>query len=203
MPYNRYPYELPPLPYPYNALEPYIDEETMLVHHDKLFAGFVTLLNGVLKPYPKLQKLSLEQLLVNPNILPKNSRLDITRYAGGVYNHILFFAKMAPPGENQHNIPTGKLMQNINKTFGSFDKFKALFSQNAAAVFGSGYTFLVKNRHGGLKIINTRNQETPLRLGYSPIIILDVWEHGYFLKYKERRDEYINNFWDIVVFDEN
>lgn len=201
MSYNRYPYELPPLPYSYGALEPYIDAETMYIHHDKLFAGYVERLNNVLKYYTMLQNWSLEDILSRPNALPRSSRVNILRNAGGVYNHTLFFEQLAPASEDNH-LPTGRLIWDINQNFGSFEKFKELFSQSAANVFGSGYTFLVRTSNGKLKIENTENQTNPIEWGCSTIILLDVWEHAYFLEYKNLRTEYINNFWNIVSFKE-
>lgn len=197
--YDKYPFELPPLPYPYEALEPYIDRETMHLHHDKHFKAYIDNLNKALKPYPQLQSLPLIKLLSMPWNLPDEVEIDIMRSAGGTYNHSVYFEKIAPPGEK--NIPSGKLLKDINNTFGSFEKFKDIFSQNARSVFGSGYTFLVRTKRGTLKIVNTANQNTPIAIG-QPVLAFDVWEHAYYLKYKNVRADYISNLWNIAVFEE-
>jgi Fe-Mn family superoxide dismutase len=196
---QKYPFELPPLAYSYDALEPYIDAETVHIHHDKHFKAYVDNLNAALKNSPRLQNKTLRELLMRPSVLP----VAVNRNAGGVYNHSLYFDKIAPP--DGQNLPTGKLSGAIDKYFGSFDNFKKIFSDNAKNVFGSGWTYLVTVRPGdpmpgGLRIINTQNQDTPLAYGMSPIILFDVWEHAYYLKYKNDRAAYIENMWNIVKF---
>jgi Fe-Mn family superoxide dismutase len=159
-------------------------------------------LNAALKSNPRLQNKTLRELLMRPSVLPA----AVSRNAGGVYNHSLYFDKIAPPcGENEKNIPTGKLADAIDKYFGSFDNFKKTFSDNAKNVFGSGWTYLVTIRQSGpaldgLRIINTPNQDTPLAYGMTPVILFDVWEHAYYLKYKNDRASYIENMWNIVKF---
>lgn len=208
---KKYPFELPPLPYPHEALEPYIDTETMHYHHDKHFKTYVDNLNAALAPYPELHKLTLEQILMNPHELPPDAATPILRNAGGVYNHDLYFKKLAPGREksfqnvfphNMKNIPTGQLAKDIDDTFGSFKSFKIIFSANAKNVFGSGWTYLVRKNDGTLEIVSTQNQDTPLMMGCTPIIIFDVWEHAYYLKYRNERANYIENLWNIVVFDD-
>jgi len=194
---KKYPYILPPLAYPYEALEPYIDAETMHLHHDKHFKTYVDNLNHALQPYAKLQTLTLGDILRNPNLLPYKDKVTIMRNAGGVYNHSLFFDRISPDGGDG---PVGRLLTNINATFGSYEQFQKLFSENAMSVFGSGWTFLVRDKHSNLKIFNSKNQQTPLEYGFEPIITFDVWEHAYYLKYKNVRADYIKNLWNVVKF---
>jgi len=192
MPFNRYPYELPPLPYEYNALEPYIDKDTMYYHHDKLFQAYVDNLNHALRNNPRLQRLNLTQLLRMQRALP----VDIGRYAGGVYNHTLFFDRLSP----NPNPPQGELLQLINQTYHSFDRFKQLFTQEAMKVFGSGWTFLTITPQGTLKIVNKANQNTPLADNERPIISFDIWEHAYYLQYKNLRADYVEQLWNVITF---
>lgn len=194
-----YPYVLPPLPYPYDALEPYIDTETMHYHHDKHFQTYINNLNDALKPYPALQKIPLTQLLSNPNAIPKSIREKVLNNGGGVYNHDLFFRGLAPAAAPGHR-PAGNLAAAIDKTFGSFAQFKAAFSEQALAVFGSGWTLLALDRTGNLKILNLKNQETAITYGVEPVMLLDVWEHAYYLKYKNERRQYIENAWNVLTF---
>lgn len=199
MPFNTYPYELPPLPYAYDALEPYIDEETMHYHHDKHFQTYIDGLNKALAPYPRLQKCRLEELLAAPAELPEKARCAILRNGGGVYNHGRFFRGMAPVGEGCH-MPEGSLARLIDRTFTSFDNFKEILSQQALDVFGSGWAVLTLTPCGRLKILGLRNQETPLPSGELPLVYIDVWEHAYYLKYKNQRAEYVKNIWNVLVF---
>lgn len=196
---DTYPFELPPLPYDYDDLEPYIDTETMHYHHDKHFQTYITNLNNALAPYPALQKLTLRELLASPNLLPTKVFLAIMRNGGGVYNHDLFFKKLAPPAAKNHQ-PTGALLAAIENTFGSFDHFKEVFTKQALAVFGSGYTYLIMLKDGALQIVNLANQDTLLADGYQPLILVDVWEHAYYLKYKNSRADYLKNIWQVIKF---
>ena len=191
---STYPFTLPEIPYPYDALEPYIDAETMHYHYDKHFKTYIDNLNKALSPYPSLKKPTLLDLVKHQDNLP----INVARNAGGVYNHYMFFDKIGPPVEN--NIPTGKLSEAINKAFGSFESFKDKFSASAKSVFGSGWTYLVLTPNNDLKIVNTKNQQTPVKDGCRPIILFDVWEHAYYLKYKNLRADYINNLWNLVRF---
>lgn len=193
----RYPYELPPLPYAYEALEPYIDAETMHYHHDKHFAAYINNLNQALAPYPALQTLTLEQLLARPS-LPSPARDAILHNGGGVYNHHFFFAHLAPPVGDVR--PTEATQ--IQKTFGSWEKFKVAFSTAAAGIFGSGWACLVRTRSGEWKIITLANQETPVAKRAQPLLLFDVWEHAYYLKYRNVRADYVDALWNVARFAE-
>lgn len=197
--YSIYPFQLPSLPYDYDALEPYIDQETMHYHHDKHFKGYVDNLNKALAPYPNLQQLNLIQLLQRGRNLPAASFTDIMHNAGGVYNHSLFFENLAPEN-SANNIPHGMLLQMIRLQYGSFEHFKNYFSEKAADVFGSGWTYLVLTSNKNLRIVNFKNQDTPVTINASPIILFDVWEHAYYLKYRNSRKDYIENLWNIINF---
>lgn len=199
MPYHTYPYELPPLPFPYEALEPYIDAETMYYHHDKHFSTYINNLNRALEPYLWLQRLTLEQLLANPNILPPKAATNILNNGGGVYNHLHFFQGLAPAQEDRHT-PKGLFLAAINASFISFDNFKMVFNTQALAVFGSGYTELAVTPQGTLRLFNVKNQDTLLPTGNRLILLVDVWEHAYYLKYKNLRGEYLKNIWNVLVF---
>ncbi|MDR1619470.1 MAG: superoxide dismutase [Clostridiales bacterium] len=201
MPYHTYPFELPPLPYAHAALHPYIDEETMRCHHDKHFQTYITNLNKTLEPYPKLQKLTLERLLTYSGILPYEAYVGIERNGGGVYNHGLFFEGLSKPSEEAH-APRGYLAALINRTFGDFDKFKECFGAAALDVFGSGWVCLGLTPLKRLKIYTLTNQETILKQGARPILIFDVWEHAYYLKYKNARAEYVEALWKVAKFPE-
>ena len=194
-----YPYELPPLPYEYDALEPYIDTETMRYHHDAHFKNYIGNLNSALEPHPDLQKLTLVQLLRRARALPADLQIKILRNGGGVYNHSLFFDSLSP-ADTGRNIPTGEINNQINTSFGSFDSFKKAFSEQALAVFGSGWTYLVGTSDGRLKIVNLKNQETPVAINAYPVLPLDVWEHAYYLKYKNKRADYIDAIWNVFAF---
>lgn len=196
---SKYPFKLPPLQYPYDSLEPYIDEETVYYHHDKHFAGYVNNLNSVLKQYPRLQVYTLFDLLTRPIGLPYPEREMILRNAGGVYNHDEYFSKLAPAKSVNH-APGGRLLEMINNTFGSFDSFRQNFEKAAKDVFGSGWAMLCLTRQGSLRIVKLRNQDTVVKDGARPIVVFDVWEHGYYLKYKNDRASYISNLWNLVVF---
>ena len=193
-----YPYTLPPLPYDYDALEPYIDADIMHYHHDKHFQTYINNLNDALESYPQLQSMSLSQLLSNPAAIPPAIRDKVMNNGGGVYNHDLFFRGLAPASEPVH-IPEGKLADNISQTFGSFESFKKTFSQQALSVFGSGWTALCFDKNCCLKIINLKNQETSLMYGMETIMLLDVWEHAYYLQYKNDRKNYVENSWNVLI----
>jgi Fe-Mn family superoxide dismutase len=195
--FGTYPFSLPPLPFAYDALEPYIDEETMHYHYDKHYAGYINKLNKALEPYGFLHEMSLEEVLCSGSGLPPEAKIEILQNAGGVYNHSLFFNGLAPHGENA-NEPSGMLLEAIEGFFGSFGEFKEAFSEQAANVFGSGWTVLVSDTGGNLSIMNTANHETLLCDGLEPVMLLDVWEHAYYLLYKYDRREYIENFWNVV-----
>ena len=197
-----YPFSLPVLPYPYNALEPYIDEETMHYHHDKHFQTYITNLNKALEPYPKLHGLTLEQLLRNSRYLPRDAYETILRNAGGTYNHDLFFSHLGP-AEEQPEVPGERLGKLIDQTFGSFQAFKEKFTAEALSVFGSGWACLALTPRGKLQIMTLHNQDTSLSQNAVPLILFDVWEHAYYLKYKNDRTEYVNNLWNVVRYPES
>lgn len=188
-------FKLMPLPYSYDALEPYIDKETMIIHHTKHHQTYVDNLNKLLAKNPELSSKSLEELLTNLDALPKSDKQGIINNAGGVYNHNFFWTIMAP---NQDGKPVGELATAIDNAFGSFDSFKSKFKESATSRFGSGWAWLVSDKDGKLSIISTANQDAPISLGLTPIIGIDVWEHAYYLKYKNKRADYIDNWWNVV-----
>ncbi len=192
------PFELPPLPYDYDALEPYIDEETMRVHHDGHHQSYVNNLNEALAKYPRLYDLTLEELLRRVNTLPNDIMEEVRNNAGGHYNHSLFWQIMSPEGGGE---PTGNLRAAINRTFGSFENFKENFKEAALDVFGSGWTWLLKDSSGNLQIASTPDQNTPVPLGLRPIIAIDMWEHAYYLKHQNRREDYIDDWFNVVDWD--
>ncbi len=192
-------FELPSLPYPYNALEPYIDEQTMTIHHTKHHAGYVNNLNAALEKYPELQTYSVEDLLRNIQSVPEDIRTAVRNNGGGHANHSLFWTVMTPNGGGA---PTGELAAAINAAFGSFDAFKETFTKAAMTRFGSGWAWLVVDGFGKLRVYSTPNQDSPYMDGFTPILGLDVWEHAYYLKYQNRRAEYVNNWWNVVNWEE-
>jgi Fe-Mn family superoxide dismutase len=195
-------YELPPLPYDYNALEPYIDTQTMQLHHDKHHQTYVTNLNNVLQgldaQYSHLTSLSVDDLMRRINDVPENIRTTVRNNGGGHSNHSMFWQIMGPNGGGQ---PSGNLAHAIEQTFGSFDQFKAAFNDAGAKRFGSGWAWLVLDRNGKLQVISTANQDSPLMEGLYPVMGNDVWEHAYYLKYQNRRPEYLNAWWNVVNWD--
>lgn len=193
------PFKLPDLPYSYDALEPYIDTQTMMVHHDKHHAAYVEKLNEAVNKYPELKDKSLEYLLSNLDKLPNDVKEAIRNNGGGHYNHSLFWTIM---GKDKGGEPKGKLKEDIVKNFGSFDSFKKEFKTAALNRFGSGWAWLIKDRDGKLKVISTPNQDSPIMVGTTPIMGLDVWEHAYYLKYQNKRGDYIDNWWKVVNWDE-
>ena len=192
-------YEVPPLPYAYNALEPHIDEETMHLHHDKHHQAYVTNANNALANHPDLANMPVEQLIGNLNQVPEDIRTTVRNNAGGHANHTFFWQIMAPNAGGQ---PTGALAEAINQTFGSFDAFKEQFNKAAAGRFGSGWAWLTVDNSGKLQIESTPNQDSPLMEGRTPILGLDVWEHSYYLKYQNRRPEYVAAWWNVVNWPE-
>lgn len=200
MPYNTYPYEIPPLPYAYDALEPYIDTETMRYHHDKHFASYANNLNYALRTYPTLQALTLRQLLSAAAPLPRGERQIILNNAGGVYNHFFYFSHLAPAGEGNH-LPSGELAGLINSAYGSYEELKRKMSALAMNVFGSGWTVLaLSENRNNIGIINLKDQDTVVPSGLTPVIMLDAWEHAYYLKHKNDRKAYIEAFWNVVSY---
>ncbi|WP_302654230.1 superoxide dismutase [uncultured Clostridium sp.] len=189
-------YEKIYLPYLFNALEPYIDKETVEIHYTKHLQGYVDNLNKVLKGYEDFTKgKTLEDILMNPKKIPKEIREKVITNGGGVYNHNLYFSILYPKPKRK---PEGKLMDRIKKQYGSFEQLRELINENALNRFGSGYSFLVKEKYGRLHVMNTLNQDTPLICGFKPILCIDVWEHAYYLKYKNLRGKYLENIWQII-----
>lgn len=193
---QNYPFQLMPLPYAYDALVPYIDEKTMHLHHDRHLKSYMDHLNAALASYPACQGWSLQQLLLRGDCLPREIRQDVHRNAGGVYNHEFFFRGMIPGGRP----PTGHLAEQIVACYGGAAPFQEQFRAQALAVFGSGYTWLVSRRNGQLCIINTANQDTPLPMGSKPLACIDVWEHAYYLKHFNLRNEYIDAWFQVADF---
>jgi len=191
-------YQLPELPYPANALEPHIDEQTMNIHHGKHHNTYVTNLNKALEGHDDLVKKSVEELISNLDAVPENIRTAVRNNGGGHANHSLFWQILSPNGGGE---PTGELAEAINKKFGSFEKFKEEFTAAALGRFGSGWAWLVVN-NGELEVMSTPNQDSPLMEGKTPILGLDVWEHAYYLKYQNRRPDYVQAFWNVVNWEE-
>jgi Fe-Mn family superoxide dismutase len=193
--YDRYEFQLKPLPYPYHALEPSIDAETVKIHHNNHLGTYVKNLNKILSGYPRYQSWNLERLVRDYKMLPREIQTPVKNNAGGVYNHNLYFDLM---GHGGRRAPVGELSDAIYSTFNSFAMFKEEFKKTALDQFGSGYAWLVSDRAGRLRIIGTANQDTPLPMGLCPVLLIDVWEHAYYLKYQYRRAEYIDNWWNVV-----
>jgi superoxide dismutase, Fe-Mn family len=192
-------YELPPLPYDYNALEPYIDEETMHLHHDKHHQAYVNNLNAALQGQSQFENMGIDQLIRSLNSVPENIRTTVRNNGGGHINHSMFWQIMKPNGGGD---PTGDLASAISSTFGSFDQFKAAFNDAGAKRFGSGWAWLVIGADGKLAVTSTANQDSPLIDGNYPVMGNDVWEHAYYLKYQNRRPEYLAAWWNVVNWDE-
>ena len=193
------PFEVPPLTYDYSALEPYIDTQTMQLHHDKHHAAYVNTLNAALEQYPDLQRKSAEDLIRDLNSVPEAIRTTVRNHGGGHVNHTMFWEIMKPNGGGE---PTGPIASAIKEAFGDFEAFKKQFNDAGVKRFGSGWTWLVLTRYGKLAAMSTPNQDNPLTEGHYPIMGNDVWEHAYYLKYQNRRPEYLNAWWNVVNWDE-
>ncbi|GAB6386169.1 superoxide dismutase [Enterococcus cecorum] len=191
-------YQLPKLPYAYDALVPTIDEETMHLHHEKHHKTYLTNLNAALEKHPELPEKSIEDLLAGINEVPADIRQAVINNGGGHANHSFFWKIMTPNGQGA---PMGELKAAIDETFGSFDEFKAQFKAAAASRFGSGWAWLVVD-NGKLAIISTANQDSPLMEGKTPVVGLDVWEHAYYLNYHNVRPNYIDAFWNVVNWEQ-
>ncbi len=192
---EHYPFVNPPLPYAYDALEPYIDTQTMYIHHDRQLQRYVANLNAILSGYPELQNLSLEELLRDPSQLPDAVRQGIINYGGGVYNHLIYFYGMTP---SETRTEAQALYPAIIRDFGSVERFFDEFKAYALAVFGSGYAWLVVEPDGRLRIVMTANQDTPITNGLCVVAGIDVWEHAYFLKRFTDRAAYIEDWFHVV-----
>jgi len=191
-------YQLPPLPYPFDALEPSIDARTMEIHHDKHHAAYVNNVNAALEGHSDLANMSIEDLLKNIDRVPDSIKTAVRNNGGGHANHSMFWQIMKKGGGGE---PSGELADAINSSFGGFDAFKDQFAKAAAGRFGSGWAWLVMN-NGNLEVMSTANQDSPYMEGKTPIMGLDVWEHAYYLNYQNRRPDYISAWWNVVNWDE-
>ena len=187
-------FEVPPLPYAYNALEPHIDEQTMHLHHDKHHQAYVTNLNAAIEKHPELAGKSPEELIKDLNAIPEDIKAAVRNNGGGHVNHSMFWEIMGPGG----GAPTGKLAEAITTTFGSLDALKAAVNDAGVKRFGSGWTWLVKTADGKLAVVSTANQDNPMSEGHFPILGNDVWEHAYYLKYQNKRPDYLAAWWNTV-----
>jgi Fe-Mn family superoxide dismutase len=194
------PHTVPPLPYAYNALEPHIDEQTMHLHHDKHHQAYVDKLNAALEKHPELANKSPEELIRDLNAVPEDIRTAVRNNGGGHVNHTMFWQIMGPNGGGDE--PTGAIADAIKQAFGSFEDFKTKFNEAGANRFGSGWAWLVVDGGGALQVVSTANQDNPLSEGHTPILGNDVWEHAYYLKYQNRRPEYLKAWWNVVNWDE-
>lgn len=193
---QRYPFKVMPLPYAYDALEPYIDEKTMRLHHDAHYKAYVDNLNEAIANHPELHYLTLTDLLANLSNVPSYIRNKVRNHGGGAFNHELFFASLA-----KDTTPHGNLLSAIEKQFGSIDNFKEQVKKAGLERFGSGWVWLGNDNDGNLYIVTTPNQDTTLPMNINPIIPLDVWEHAYYLKYNNRRGDYIDNWFNVINWD--
>ncbi len=192
---ETYPFVVRPLPYAYDALVPVLDQETMTFHHDKHYKTYVDNLNSALSDYPELQGKSLKELLTEIDLLPAPVRTSIRNNGGGVFNHELYFDSMkSPVGQD----PTGALAEAIDRDFGSYKQWKEQMKQAAMGQFGSGWAFLVADRDGKLSIVQTANQNVPDLDDYTPILLVDVWEHAYYLQYQNRRADYLEGWFGLI-----
>lgn len=193
------PYEVPALPYAYNALEPHIDEATMRVHHDKHHGGYVTNVNKALADAPQLANLKIEDLLRRIADVPEKIRTAVRNNGGGHANHSMYWTIMKPQGGGK---PSGALAQAIDKKFGGFEAFQTAFNDAGLKRFGSGWAWLVVNKSGDLEVLSTPNQDSPYLEGLYPVMGNDVWEHAYYLKYQNRRGEYLSAWWNTLNWEE-
>lgn len=192
-------FTLPPLPYAYDALSEYIDAETMTLHHDKHHAGYVKNLNEAIASYPELQGMTVEELLSNLDEIPQDIQTTVRNNGGGHANHTMFWSIMTPDSSGE---PTGAIAEAINETFGDFETFKQEFNDAGKSQFGSGWAWLVLDKDGNLAVTNTANQDSPISNGSYPIMGNDLWEHAYYLKYQNKRADYLDAWWNVVNWDE-
>lgn len=192
-------HELPPLPYPFDALEPHIDAKTMEIHHDKHHATYVSKLNEALAKHPALQSKKVEELLGDLKAVPEDIRGAVNNHGGGHLNHSIFWKNMKKGGGGE---PKGTLADAIKATWGSFAGFQEKFTASASARFGSGWAWLCVDKSGKLIIQDFPNQDSPLTVGLKPLLGLDVWEHAYYLNYQNRRPDYIKSWWNVVNWDD-
>jgi len=192
-------FEVPALPYNFDALEPYIDAQTMQIHHDLHHGAYVKNLNTATESHSDLQSKSIEELIRDLNTVPEAVRTAVRNNGGGHLNHTIFWTLMAP---NAGGEPTGAIAEAINDTFGNFETFKERFNDSGVKRFGSGFVWLVRSSEGKLEIVSTPNQDNPITDGHYPIMGNDVWEHAYYLKYQNRRPEYLKQWWNTVNWEE-
>jgi Fe-Mn family superoxide dismutase len=193
------PYTLPPLPYDFSALEPHIDAQTMEIHHDKHHQAYITNLNGAIEKHPDLDGKSVEDLLKGINDVPEDIRTVVRNHGGGHANHSFFWTIMKKGGGGE---PTGTIGDAIKSTFGDFAAFKEQLSKAAVGQFGSGWGWLVKDQSGKLQVFGRPNQDSPLMEGMTPVLGVDVWEHAYYLKYQNKRPDYVAAWWNTINWDE-
>lgn len=193
------PFTLPPLAYDYNALEPHIDEQTMRIHHDKHHAAYVNNLNAALESQPSLQQKSIDALISDLASVPEAARTAVRNNGGGHWNHTFFWEIMTPGGAGE---PEGKLAKAVDQAFGSFGSFKEQFQKACVGRFGSGWGWLIADTQGKLSIESTPNQDSPVMEGRKVILGCDVWEHAYYLKYQNRRPDYVSAWWNVVNWTE-
>lgn len=192
-------FELPALPYDFNALEPHIDARTMEIHHGKHHNAYTSNLNAAVEKHPELAGKSVEELLSDLDSVPEDVRPAVRNNGGGYANHNMFWTAMSPSGGGE---PSGSLADAVNSAFGDFSAFKDSFAKAGMTRFGSGWAWLSKKSDGSLSVTSTANQDNPLSEGLSPILGLDVWEHAYYLNYQNRRGDYISAWWNVVNWDE-
>ena len=192
-------FKLPELHYSYDALEPHIDARTMEIHHSKHHNGYTNKLNATLDKYPDLERKSITELLGDLNKVPEDIRHVVRNNGGGFYNHKFFWMGMSPDGGDE---PAGGFAEAINAAFGDFAAFRDEFSKAAASHFGSGWAWLNKKADGNLMVNSTANQDSPISEGLVPLLCIDVWEHAYYLKYQNRRGDFITAWWNVVNWDE-
>lgn len=192
---ETYPFIARPLPYEYDALIPVLDQETLSFHHDKHYKTYVYNLNNALADYPELQGMSLRELLININSLPAEIRTAVRNNGGGVYNHELYFDSMKSPMGQE---PSGILAEAIDRDFGSYKQWKEQMKQAAVGKFGSGWAWLVTDKKGNLSIVQTANQDVPDLEELTPLLLVDVWEHAYYLQYQNRRADYVEGWFDLI-----
>lgn len=194
----KYPFALPELPYAANALAVAIDEQTMQIHHGRHHKAYTDNLNNALKEHPALQQKSIVELLADLKSVPEIIRVTVRNHGGGYFNHCLFWQMMSP----QSSAPSGDLAAAIMRDFGALESFKEKFAKAASSLFGSGWAWLTVNHKGKLEIIQTANQDTPLASGHKPVLGIDVWEHAYYLRYQNKRADYIAAFWSVINWEQ-
>ena len=192
------PFKLPDLPYAYDALEPVMDKMTVEVHHDKHHATYTSKLNEALEKYPEFYDKDIVAILSDLSTVPEDVRNAVRNHGGGFYHHNLWWEQFGP---NKGGAPTDKLADAINAKFASFDALKQELTKVSVGVFGSGWGWLCKNKSGGLVITTSPNQDSPVSTGLTPLLAVDVWEHAYYLKYQNRRQEFVEKFWELIDWD--